>query len=126
MFVMEVFSGWGSFFQLIGILLIFLFVLVITYFTTRWIAGYQQGMMKNRNVQIVETFRVTNNKFIQIIQIGQKYLVISVCKDTINVLTELTENELTWKPSEEEFQGVKMNETFQDVLNRLKDKIPRK
>ncbi|MCI9080733.1 MAG: flagellar biosynthetic protein FliO [Lachnospiraceae bacterium] len=126
MFVMEVFSGWGSFFQLIGILLIFLFVLVITYFTTRWIAGYQQGMMKNRNVQIVETFRVTNNKFIQIIQVGQKYLVISVCKDTINVLTELTENELTWKPSEEEFQGVKMNETFQDVLNRLKDKIPRK
>ena len=126
MIVLGIFSGWNSFFQFIGVLLVFLFVLVITYVTTKWIAGYQQGMVKNRNVQIVETFRVTNNKFIQIIQVGQKYLVISVCKDTINVLTELTENELTWKPSEEEFQGEKMNETFQDVLNRLKDKNPRK
>lgn len=126
MIVMEVFSGWGSFFQLMGILLIFLFVLVITYLTTRWIAGYQQGMIKNKNVQVIETFRVTNNKFIQIIQVGKKYLVISVCKDTMNLLTELTEEELTWKPSTEEFQGVKMNESFQEILNRLKDKIPRK
>ncbi len=126
MIIMEIFSGWSSFFQLIGILLIFLFVLVITYLTTKWIAGYQQGMIKNRNVQVIETFRVTNNKFIQIIQVGKKYLVISVCKDTMNILTELTEEEIIWKPSAEDFQTVKMNESFQEILNRLKEKIPRK
>ncbi len=115
MIIMEIFSGWSSFFQLIGILLIFLFVLVITYLTTKWIAGYQQGMIKNRNVQVIETFRVTNNKFIQIIQVGKKYLVISVCKDTMNILTELTEEEIIWKPSAEDFQTVKMNESFQEI-----------
>ncbi|MEY8392078.1 hypothetical protein D3Z36_03525 [Lachnospiraceae bacterium] len=126
MIVMDIFSGWNSFFQLIGILLIFLFVLVITYVTTRWIAGYQQGVMKNRNIQVIETFRISNNKFIQIIQVGNKYLLVSVCKDTMNTLAELAEEDLTWKPSTEEFQGKKMNENFQEILNRLKDKIPRK
>ena len=93
MIIMNAFSKWENFFQLIGVLLVFLFVLAITYFTTRWIAQYQQGVMKSRNIQVVEAFRVNNTKFIQIMRVGTKYLVISVCKDTINVLAELTEEE---------------------------------
>ncbi len=126
MILLDVFSGWESFFQLIGILLIFLFVLVVTYVTTKWIARYQHSMMKDRNIQVVETFRVNNNKFIQIVQVGKKYLVISVCKDTMNILTELNEDELTWKPSSEEIQAGNVNENFQEILNRLKDKVSRK
>ncbi len=102
MVLLEISSGWESFFQLVGILLIFLFVLVLTYLVTKWIAGYQQGITLHRNIQVMETFRVNNNKFIQIIQVGKKYLVISVCKDTINVLTELTEDQLTYFPSAED------------------------
>ena len=126
MVLLEIFSGWESFFQLISVLLIFLFVLVITYVSTRWVAQYQRGAMKNRNIQVIETFRVNNNKFIQIIQVGKKYLVISVCKDTINILAELIEEELIWKPSTKDFQGSNINESFQEVFNKLKDKIPRK
>ena len=126
MILLEISSGWESFFQLLGILLVFLLVLVLTYGVTRWIAGYQQRMMANRNIQVIETFRVSNNKFIQIIQVGKKCLVISVCKDTINILTELTEEQLIWKPSPEEKNPVNMNENFQEILNNLKKKIPRK
>lgn len=121
-----IFSGWESFFQLIGVLLIFLFVLAVTALTTRWIAQYQQGMMQNKNIQVVETFRVTNNKFIQIIQVGKRYLVISVCKDVINILAELTEEELVWKSPQSENRGIKVNDGFQEIFGRLKDKIPRK
>ena len=121
------FSGWESFFQLIGVLLIFLFVLAITYVTTKWIGQYQQGLMQNKNIQVVETFRVSNNKFIQIIQVGERYLVISVCKDTINILTEITEDELVWKPSnEEEGDRSGINSNFQEILENLKKKLPRK
>lgn len=81
--------------------------------------------MQNKNIQVVETFRVSNNKFIQIIQVGKKYLVISVCKDVVNILTELTEEDLVWMPSQEE-RGVKVNENFQQIFTKLKDKIPRK
>ena len=81
--------------------------------------------MQNKNILVVETFRVSNNKFIQIIQVGKKYLVISVCKDVVNILTELTEEDLVWMPSQEE-RGVKVNENFQQIFTKLKDKIPRK
>ena len=81
--------------------------------------------MQYKNIQVVETFRVSNNKFIQIIQVGKKYLVISVCKDVVNILTELTEEDLVWMPSQEE-RGVKVNENFQQIFTKLKDKIPRK
>lgn len=126
MILLKISSGWESFFQLIGVLLIFLFVLGITYVVTRWIAQYQQGIVANKNIQVIETFRINNNKFIQIIQVGEKYLAVSICKDTINVLTELTEEQLVWKPSEEEKNKVNVNENFQEILNNLKKKIPRK
>lgn len=114
-------------FRLIGVLLVFLFVLAVTYATTKWIAHYQQGIAANRNIQVIETFRITNNKFIQIIQVGGRYLVISVCRDTINILTEITEDELVWKPShEEEGDRADINRNFQEILENLKKKLPRK
>ncbi|WP_075719353.1 flagellar biosynthetic protein FliO [Roseburia sp. 499] len=125
MILLEISSGWESFFQLIGVLLIFLFVLAITYFTTKWIAGYQKGAMCNKNINVIETFRVNNNKFIQIIQIGEKYLAISVCKDTINVLTELTKEQLTWLPPEDE-KAVAKTPNFQEIFEKLKGKFPGK
>ncbi len=131
MVLLEISSGWESFFQLIGILLVFLLVLVLTYLVTKWIAGYQQGIMADKNIHVIETFRVSNNKFIQIIQVGKKYLAVSVCKDTMNLLAELTEEQLTWLPSQEEKNmgekgTVNINENFQEILNNLKKKIPRK
>ncbi|MCI9492899.1 MAG: flagellar biosynthetic protein FliO [Lachnospiraceae bacterium] len=126
MVLLEISSGWESFFQLVGILLVFLFVLALTYLVTKWIAGYQQGIVANKNIRVIETFRVSSNKFIQIIQVGEKYLAVSVCKDTINVLTELTEEQLTWMPSMEEKKEANVNESFQEILNNLKKKIPRK
>lgn len=126
MILLDISSGWQSFFQLISVFLIFLFVLFITYAVTKWIAGYQKGIMMNRNIQIIETFRISNNKYIQIMQVGSKYLVVSVCKDSINVLTELTEEQLTWKPSEEEKTENDVKEKFQDILSNLKEKFPKK
>ena len=127
MVFLSVSSGLASFFRLIGVLLVFLFVLAITYATTKWIAHYQQGIAANRNIQVIETFRVSNNKFIQIIKAGKKYLVISVCKDTINVLTELAEEELAYLPSQEEVGNqAAINGNFQEILENLKKKLPRK
>lgn len=87
--------------------------------------------MADKNIHVIETFRVSNNKFIQIIQVGKKYLAVSVCKDTMNLLAELTEEQLTWLPSQEEKNmggkgTVNINENFQEILNNLKKKIPRK
>ena len=61
-------SSLNSFIQLLGVLLIFLFVLVITYFTTKWIGGYQKVQMSGRSFQVVDTIRIANNKLVQVIK----------------------------------------------------------
>jgi flagellar protein FliO/FliZ len=117
-------SSFESFLQLIWVLLIFVFVLAITYFTTRWIGGYQKTHSNNKNLAIVEAIRVGNNKTVCIVRAGKKYLVVSVGKDEVQMLTELTEEELTELPAENELEQVP-HESFQEVLNKLKDKLPK-
>ena len=118
-------SGWESFFQLIGVLLVFIFVLVVTYFCTRFIANYQKGVTANKNIRVIETFRVANNKFIQIIEVGRAYFVIAVSKDTVTLLGEIDKEELIWLP-DRDTQSPMVRENFQEILQKLKDKLPRK
>ena len=113
-------SALGSFIQLLGVLIIFLFVLAITYFTTKWIGNYQKTNFANKNLQIVESIRVGNNKFIAIV------------KDDVTLLTQLTEEQLSEVPDLSAAQnrfpmdGKAAQENFREVLNRVKEHFPKK
>lgn len=87
-------AGADSYIQFITVLLIFVAVLGVTAWTTRWIANYQKQQNVNGNVEVVETTRIANNKYIQIIRAGEKYLVIAVCKDSVTMLGEIPEKQL--------------------------------
>lgn len=87
-------SGVESVARLLTTFILFLFVCVITYYTARFVAAFQKSGMRATNIEAVEAYRISNNKYIQIIRIGEKYLAIAVCKDTVTVLCELTENEI--------------------------------
>ncbi len=106
-------SGNG-FLRLISTLIIFVGVLALVTWVTKWIAQYQRGMMVNSNIEIMETSRLSNNKYIQIIRIGEKYMAIAVCKDTVTILCELSEEEVKF-PSKPD----KSTPDFKAVLNRI-------
>ena len=89
-------SGVDSVVQLLTVLVMFVFVLGITYLTTRYIAGIQKGQMMNRNMELVDTLRISNNKYLQIVRIGKKYFCMAVCKDTVTMLGEIQEEELVF------------------------------
>jgi flagellar protein FliO/FliZ len=112
-------SAGESIFELIVVLVIFVGILLLTYYTTKWIAGYQKGRMVNQNLELIETLKITNNKYVQILRAGKdKYLVIGVGKDEISRLGELTENEvklLSEDASEEK-------DTFRNILDSFRKK----
>lgn len=83
-----------SYIQFMTVLVLFIFVLAITYVVTRWIAKSQQERVGTGNLEVVETYRITANKYVQIVRAGEKYLVIGVGKDEIHMLAELSEQEL--------------------------------
>lgn len=111
-----------SFVQLITVLIIFVFVLILTYFTTRWMAGIQKGRSFNKNLKIIETISVGNNKMISIVEAGTKYIVVSIGKDEVNFLTELKEEDLK-DLSFKNLQNTTQNaESFSAIMDKLKEK----
>ncbi len=118
-------SSFESFMQLIGVLLIFIFVLLITYLATRWIASYQRGHSFNKNLQVIETLKITANKYIQIVEAGDEYLVIAIGKDEVRLLTKLTREQLKEMPSEQMPSGIS-SESFKEMLEKWKKHIPKK
>lgn len=125
-------SALSSFLQLIGVLIIFIVVLFITFYTTKWIGNYQKTNLVNKNLQIVESIRVGNNKFIAIVKAGEVYLVVAVGKDEVTLLTQLTEEQLSEVPDFSAMQnkfpmdGKAAQENFHEILEHMKKHFPKK
>lgn len=118
-------SSFESFLQLVSVLVIFVFVLFLTYITTRWIASYQKEHSFNKNLEVIETLKITPNKYIQIVRAGEEYLVIAIGKDEVQLLTRLTEEQLAEVPISVDNRG-NSAESFKEVFERLKKHLPKK
>ncbi|MBQ7955824.1 MAG: flagellar biosynthetic protein FliO [Lachnospiraceae bacterium] len=101
--------------RLLSVLLIFIAVLGVTLYTTRWIAKYQKMQSVNRNIEVVETCRLTANKFVQIIRLGDTYVAVAVCKDTVTLLGEVPKDQIEFKVDS---GGTSVN--FKDFLEKAK------
>lgn len=107
-------SRMDGYLQFMTVLILFVFVLGITYVATRWIANYQKGKAAGNNLELIETMQIANNKYLQIVRAGNKYLVIAVGKDEVHMLTELPWDEVK-RLEEKEAQM-----DFKSILERLK------
>lgn len=115
-----VFSKSGSLegvIQLIVVLIMFLFVLVLAYLTARLAGRFQSNVQSRSNMRIMETMRIGNNKYVQIIKIAGHYIAIAVGKDTVTFLTELNEDELNLEAMTDVNKG-----SFKDILSQLQKK----
>ncbi len=110
-------KGVENILRLIAAILVFVLVLALSYFVTRWIGKFQQGITPNSNITVLETFKVTTNKYLQVIKVGEVYMVIAICKDSITMLTRLEESELGDIPSALE----RKTENFAEVFSRMKN-----
>ena len=113
-------SAGESFFQLIFALVVFVLVLGLTTVVTKWIAGYQKTQGLNKNLEIVEAIRLSNNKFVQIIRAGEdKYFVVATGKDEVTLLGELSSSQLR---EYDETNAVIMPVDFKSVLEKFSKK----
>lgn len=114
-------SALESIAQLITALLVFAFVLLITWAATRWVGNNQKMQLYCKNIEVIETFKVTTNKYIQIVRTGDKYLAIAVCKESITMLAELDGECLTLSESDSTKEI-----PFGEILEKVKGRIQKK
>ena len=94
-----------SYAQFITVLLIFVAVLAVTALVTKWIAGYQKQQGAAGNIEVLETVRIANNKYIQLVR-----------KDTVTNLGEIPAGQLKDKTTTDNTSG------FRELLKRAAKK----
>ena len=95
----------------------------MTYYVTKWIAGYQKNQGYNKNLEVIEAIRITNNKYVQIVRAGEdRFFVIAVGKEEVNLLGELTSSELRMLSEEDKAAAGLPPMDFKSVLDKLKKK----
>ncbi len=115
-------SSADSFVQLCTVLVLFAFVLCVTYFTTRFVGSIQNVQGKNRNFELIEVFRLSNSVCLQLVRTGKRYFVIAVSKEQANVIAELNEDEFIKIRDNNDNAGEKFSQLFMKAKDRLLNK----
>ena len=108
-------STTGGALQTIVVFLIFVFVLALTYFVTKWIANYQKEKAPGENIVILEAKRIAPGKLIEVVKIGDKCFAVGIGKDEVTFLGEVNEDSLKYDAIP---QGTF---SFKDFLNKARD-----
>ncbi len=103
--------------EFVGLILVFILILSASYFTAKWVSKHSLGNNAAGNIKLIETFRIAPGECLQIVKAGKKYLIIGVTKEHIEMLTELSEEDLVL-PEDESGQQFQ----FQEVLALIKKK----
>lgn len=103
---------------MIAVLFVFVCILIVTYFVTRWIGTVGQTQYGNRNIRVIEGCRVGPNKMVQIVKVGSKFYVLGVGKDEISYIGEMEEEELSMTEN-----TLSPLPEFREILAKAKEKV---
>ena len=113
--------------QLVVVLIVFVLVLFAAFYSTNWIAKNGGIQSRVRNIKVIETYKIAPNKYIQIIQMGDKYYSIGVTKDSITFLTPLEEEQLDLKnESASGAAEIKFSDVFKNMTGNYMNKKNKK
>lgn len=112
-------STLGNVFHLLVLVVVFVLILFAAYYCTRFIGKYAYNQSKADNIEVIETFHLSQAKYIQIVRVGkERYIAIAVCKDSVELLAELSKDELDITEAVRHVNDV----NFADILKKIKKK----
>lgn len=106
----------GMAFQLILLIIIFIFVIFLAYYSTKFIASFKIKNMTKNNMKILETISIGYNN-IHIIQVNKQYFLISSSKEGVRMLSEIDGTDLIIQNN---LQNVPFEKHFKQYLKKSK------
>ena len=111
--------------KLIASIFIFVFVLFLTYYTTKFVSKIQRKRTVNGNIAIIEAQKLSATKDLYIVRIGQEYYALATGKDTVSVIDKLDSSGLILpeeNPTDDENGHSGGTESFEKLLEKFKIK----
>lgn len=87
-----------------------IFVLFLTYFSTKWLSVKATSITNSKYMNIVDKIVLGQNKYLAIVEISNKYYLISITDNNINIIKDLDELEL--KVSTNTGENIEFNKIF--------------
>lgn len=84
-----------SIWQLFFFIIAFIFVLILAIYVTRLLATSSYLKAHNKNIKILESIGVGYHNSIQLIKVGNRYILIGNTKEKITLLLDLKEDDIT-------------------------------
>jgi flagellar protein FliO/FliZ len=107
----------GNIFQFVVVLVIFIGILVLTGFATKWIATYMhnQNFNSNSNFHVVDALNMGPNHKLLLVKVGKKkYFILGMGKESISKVGEISEEELV-----EQEQRSSSQRSFDSILSKF-------
>lgn len=109
-------SSLNSYAQFFSVLIVFILVLGLSVFTTKWIAKYQKQQYVNNNIELLDTAKIAPNKYIQLVRVGETYIAIAVCKDSVTTLCQISKEQI--KQYEKGGEPIPFKQMLESVLKK--------
>ncbi len=104
--------------QLFYSFLIFVFVLALAYYLTKVISTKRMQVLNSKNIKVLEVVSLGVGVSMGIVQVGEKYLLVSMSKEKISLITELDSSTLVF--NENGSFSYNFSEQFKKLLNKDK------
>lgn len=99
--------------SLLGII----FVLFLTYYGTKWLSLKANNMSKSKYMNIVDKIVLGQNKYLAIVEVSNKYYLMSIADNNISIMKELDEHELILKENASQMAAnIEFNKIFSKFI----------
>jgi flagellar protein FliO/FliZ len=84
-----------EFLSIAGAILMIVAIVVLAFYSTRWLGKRMGGSTASRYLSVVDRIPLGQDKYIAIVRVGEKNLLIGVSQGSVTNLGELNEEDLT-------------------------------
>lgn len=102
--------------KMILYIIAFIAVLIGTYYCCRFLASMQTGIHKSKYLSIVDRTILSKDNSLQIVKVGERYLLLGITNNAVSVLLELCEDDL--RKEEAEFSEDNMSGAFPEKMKK--------
>ena len=107
---------WPAFLNMIVVLGVAVIVLIFVIWLIKKLGGNQFALSNPDAMKLVNTLQLGDRKFVTVLKVGERHILLGVTNNSINTLAELTEDDIKKLPTQGSDSG---GQSFAEILKKL-------
>ncbi|MFA9381523.1 MAG: flagellar biosynthetic protein FliO [Acetanaerobacterium sp.] len=105
-----------EFLSVAGAILMVVAIVVLAFYSTKWLGKRMGGAVKSRYLSVIDRVSLGQDKYIAVVKVGEKHLLIGVSSGSVTNLGELSQDDLTQVVTEQ--GAVSFGDAFKESMKK--------